>query len=385
MDNPATTDRYGHVPSRTSAEAPVPAAPAAAARGPLPEIIQLIPYDGIGGVEVAAASVPAGTYGNFVFRKAFIASKAAPTGEPGRFESGRASENDPVAYLRTLRHLLARRPDVLVVSLWRSCMVGMALKMLRPRTRLVLFLHNIRDANTADRLVTKLAARLASGLWADSAATAALRLGPDYARRTRAVSFLTERLAPVAATEPAPRFISWGRLHPRKRVDRAIAMFARVHAARPDASFTIIGPDNGERPKLEAQVAALGLGGAVAFAGAAKLPEICERARGRCFFLQTSRFEGMGMAVVEAMQLGLVPVVTPVGEIGDYVKDGTSGIWIEDEERAAAAALALLEDPACYRTMQAAAVATWQDRPLYREEFLAACADACADGGGTAA
>ena len=36
------------------------------------------------------------------------------------------------------------------------------------------------------------------------------------------------------------------------------------------------------------------------------------------FYLQTSKFEGFAMSVVESMMMGLVPVVTPVGEIGRY-------------------------------------------------------------------
>lgn len=368
----------------SAANAPSWPAPRSGVPDPLPRVIQIIPYDGIGGVEIAAASVPAGTYDRFVFGKAFLASKSDRAAEPGRFESGRPSENDPLAYARTLRHLLAQRPAVVVASLWRSCLVAIGLKLLRPRTRIVVFLHNIRHANVVDRLVTQLAVRMASALWADSPSTAALRLGPAFAPRTRAVSFLTARLEPVALSQPAPRFITWGRLHPRKRIDRAVALFARVRAARPDARFTVIGPDHGERPRLEAQAAALGIAASVDFAGPADLPQICARSRDHAFFLQTSRFEGMGMAAVEAMQLGLVPVVTPVGEVGVYVRDGVNGLWIgEDDAGAVAAVLALLGDPPRFRAMQEAAIATWRDRPLYREEFLAACADLLdADGGG---
>lgn len=369
----------------SAAKAPLRPAPRRGVPHSLPRIIQIIPYDGIGGVEIAAASVPAGTYDRFVFGKAFLASKSARAAEPGRFESGRPSENDPLAYARTLRHLLGERPQVVVASLWRSCLLGIGLKLLRPRTRLVVFLHNIRNANIADRLVTQLAVRMASALWADSPSTAALRLGPAYAPRTRAVSFLTARLSPVALADPAPRFITWGRLHPRKRIDRAVALFARIHAVHPDARFTVIGPDHGERPRLEEQAAALGIADAVEFAGSADLQQICARSRDHAFFLQTSRFEGMGMAAVEAMQLGLVPVVTPVGEVGVYVKDGVNGLWIgEDDGAAAASVLALIGDPPRFRAMRDAAIATWQDRPLYREEFLAACADLLdADPGGS--
>lgn len=375
-------NRYGaDVVSRSTPHPPRPTTTSGRPDGSRsPKIIQIIPYDGIGGVEVAAASVAPGSYPGFSFGKAFIASKTQEPSADGCYDSGRRSENDPLAYLKTLRYLLKRRPSVLVASLWRSCLLAIAVKLLRPRTRLIVFLHNVRDANLVDRLVTRVAARLAFALWADSRSSAERRLGPAFASSTRPVSFLTMRLSVVAPANPAPRFLTWGRLHQRKRIDRAIRLFASIHAQRQDARLTIIGPDAGERPRLEAQVATLGLSGAVDFAGPAKMDAIEERSREHSFFIQTSRFEGMGMAVVEAMQLGLVPVVTPVGEIGAYVTHGDNGIWIaDDEEPAIAAVLSLLADPARYRAMQKAAVDTWRDRPLYRDEFLQACADVTRD------
>ena len=44
------------------------------------------------------------------------------------------------------------------------------------------------------------------------------------------------------------------------------------------------------------------------------------------FFLQLSFYEGFAMSVIEAMQLGLVPVVTNVGEISNYCIDNFNGV-----------------------------------------------------------
>lgn len=342
---------------------------------PLPEIVHVIPYDGLGGVETAAASVAAGPYAGFVFRKAYLASKGPAAPRPYVYEPGIGPENNPIAFLYTIRHLLRVRPAVLVLSLWRSCIVGLAVKVLRPRTRLVVFLHNVRDANWVDALLTRVTTRIADAVWADSAATAAQRLGPAWASRTRAISFLARRLEAVPRDGPSPQFVTWGRLHPRKRIDLALDFFALVHARHPDARFTIIGPDQGEQPMLESKVAELGLADAVRFVGPADLAQIVEHARAASFFVQTSRFEGMGMAVVEAMQLGLAPVVTPVGEIASYVEDGRNGVWFADPAAAHDRVEQLLADPAAYAAMRAAAARTWRDHPLYRDAFLAACGD----------
>ena len=341
----------------------------------LPQIVHVIPYDGIGGVETAAASIATGPYPGFGFQKAYIASKRPVTPRSFVYEPGIGPENNPLAFARTIRHLLRLRPAVLILSLWRSCIVGLVVKALRPRTRLVVFLHNSVDSNWVDAVLTRLTARLADAVWADSASTATRRLGPAWASRTQPISFLTAHLDRVVGDSAAPRFITWGRLHPRKRIDLAIAFFALVHARHPDARFDIIGPDRGERTMLESRVVALGLTDAVRFLGPADAGEIAQHAASATFFVQTSRAEGMSMAVVEAMQLGLVPVVTPVGEIGSYVDDGRNGIWFASAEDARDRIDRILADPAALAAMRAATVETWRDRPVYRDEFLAACAE----------
>jgi glycosyltransferase involved in cell wall biosynthesis len=342
----------------------------------LPRIVHVIPYDGIGGVEIATASVDAGHYDGFVFSKAFIATigKVAEP-RPCVYESGVGPENNPRAFVRTIRHLLKARPHVLVLSLWRSCIVGLAVKALRPRTRLVLILHNTRHSNMVDAVLTQVTARLASAIWADSPSSAVQRLGPAWVARTRPISFLIRRMERVTGAAPSPYFITWGRLHPRKRIELALDFFALVHARHPCARFTIIGPDRGEGAMLQAKAAALGVQDAVDFAGPADLDRIARYARDCAFFVQTSRAEGMGMAVVEAMQLGLVPVVTPVGEIGTYVADGRNGICFTSPQDALEKVERLLADPKSYHAMSRAATQTWEGRPLYSEEFLAACGE----------
>ncbi|SFG20431.1 Glycosyltransferase involved in cell wall bisynthesis [Novosphingobium sp. CF614] len=347
----------------------------------LPQIVHVIPYDDIGGVETAASSVPAGRYPGFILRKAYVASKRQPEPRPYVYESGIGPENNPLAFARTIGHLLHLRPAALVLSLWRSCIVGLAVKALRPRTQLVIFLHNTRHANRVDALLTQLTARVSDAIWADSASTAAQRLGPTLASRARQISFLTARLGPVTSEQPAAQFITWGRLHPRKRIDLALEFFALVHAHRAEARFTIIGPDRGEQPMLEAKVAQLALTDAVRFVGPADQAEIARHAAAATFFVQTSRFEGMGMAVVEAMQLGLIPIVTPVGEIGKYVEDGRNGIWFSNPEQARHRVEQVLADVSAFCNMREASVRTWRDSPLYRDEFLAACAGLAASQG----
>ena len=79
------------------------------------------------------------------------------------------------------------------------------------------------------------------------------------------------------------------------------------------------------------------------------------------------------MAVVEAMQLGLVPVVTPVGEIAKYCRPGVNALVVEDDKETVDALAALLDDPSGWRRLRQGALQTWRDRPLYRDAMADAC------------
>ena len=87
----------------------------------------------------------------------------------------------------------------------------------------------------------------------------------------------------------------------------------------------------------------------------------------------------MAMSVVEAMQLGLVPVVTPVGEIRNYCRQGENAILIQSDEAAVDDVMKVLRDVEGYVTMQNEAAATWLGKPLYADSMLAACRTALAN------
>jgi len=93
------------------------------------------------------------------------------------------------------------------------------------------------------------------------------------------------------------------------------------------------------------------------------------------FYLQTSRYEGMALSVIEAMQAGLVPVVTPVGEIASYTMPGETAIWIENtpgEGQAVAKVLELIDKPELWTTMRARSISSFAERPLYRDDIMLA-------------
>ena len=337
------------------------------------KIVHVVPYDGIGGVEIAARSLGDGLYKGFAFQKHYLVSKADQIMTASGGRKACRSENDPRAYFRAVGHLFALKPDVLIASLWRSCFVLIALKLLRPHTRAVTFLHLATDVHGPDKVMNRLAMWLSTEIWADSQTTLDARVPRALRGRARVISFLVERQAEPAFGALRSRFVFWGRLHPQKGLVRALSFFSRLRAAVPGATFHMIGPDGGDRLALEQEVKRLGLAEAVTFLGPMDRAAIFDFARNCSFYLQTSVDEGMAMSVIEAMQLGLVPVVTPVGEIGRYCRDSENAIWVTDDAATVKRVSALLNQPVTYQCMSRAAFDTWQAKPLYRDDVVAAC------------
>lgn len=346
-----------------------------AGAGPLTDLVlHVIPYDGVGGVEQAAASAEGATADGFVLRRLFVFPNVGD-------RRGRFATFNPFALWSAAGRVAASRPKLVIVSLWRSAIVSWLAGLRGCRAQRVLFLHNARDAHLADKITTRLTARRSAAIWADSQATISQRLPIRKGLCTRVISYLPARIVParMERPDPTPDFIFWGRLAPQKDLLAAVRFFAKLRDRLPNATLTIIGPDGGARQALVDEIARLDLGSSVELAGPLVWEDIAAKAARCSFYLQTSKYEGMALSVVEAMQVGLVPVVRPVGEIANYTEDGKSAIWLPEDEDANEACvekvLHLISGPDCWRKIRASAVAVWKDQPLYRDDIIAAAKD----------
>ena len=343
---------------------------------PRPCVVQVVPVDGIGGVEAAVRSALRPIAAMRYVMATIAGGMEVPTA--GECSASRfRSPDDPRALADAIRRILYLRPDVVIGSLWRSVPVLIALRVLRPRLPLVYFLHLERTMHAADLLLSAVGLRLADEIWCDSEATRQRRLSPRQRKRSRVISFVTEHPEHAAVRPVSPTFVMWARLHHQKGVDVAIRFIAELVSRGIDARFAVYGPDGGELDALQELTRSLSLGDRVSFRGVIDGAGRAAAIDGMTFYLQLSRFEGMAMSVVEAMQAGLVPIATAVGDIPRYLHDGANGVIVDPERlpEAAERVATLLGEPAIVQRMAAAAVEQWRAAPLYRDDVADAARD----------
>jgi glycosyltransferase involved in cell wall biosynthesis len=120
----------------------------------------------------------------------------------------------------------------------------------------------------------------------------------------------------------APRAAFVGRLAPEKGLDLLIDAWPEVRTRHPRARLTLIG-DGPERPALSARVARLGLTDAVEMPGAS--PDPSGPLRAADLFVLPSREEGMSIALLEAMALGMPLVASAIPGNRRLVVEGEQG------------------------------------------------------------
>ncbi len=152
----------------------------------------------------------------------------------------------------------------------------------------------------------------------------------------------------------APLAVFVGRLAPEKGLRTLVRAWPTVRDGHPKARLTLIG-EGPERPALEALIAELGLAEAVDLPGASADPGPCLRAAD--LFVLPSHEEGMSVALLEAMAMGVPLVASAIPGNRSLVTDGMHGRLAPpgDPEALAGAVLDQWADPDRAATMAAAA------------------------------
>ncbi|MHB1005633.1 MAG: glycosyltransferase family 4 protein [Chloroflexota bacterium] len=172
-----------------------------------------------------------------------------------------------------------------------------------------------------------------------------------------------------------------GRTDANKRLALLIRTFALVARRHPEARLALVGPDwLGEWARLRQVALDEDIADRVEFVGRVEEQELKRWLAEAHFFVSASAYEGFGIAAVEAMATGTVPILSDIVAFRHLTQGGTCG-KLADFDNPAEAAEAILRalamSPGCYeelsiRAREAASRYSWQ---VVGEKFLSLYSD----------
>jgi glycosyltransferase involved in cell wall biosynthesis len=158
----------------------------------------------------------------------------------------------------------------------------------------------------------------------------------------------TDRFRPAAAgeREELRRRFGWpphadvlvytGRLLRGKGLETLLEAFRGLSADEPQARLVFVGSGRGETLDVEAELrsdaAKAGLGHRIEFAG--RVDDVESYLRAADVFVFPSRFEALGLSLIEAAACGLPAVGSRTGGIVDVIEDERSGLLVPPGDRA---------------------------------------------------
>jgi glycosyltransferase involved in cell wall biosynthesis len=159
--------------------------------------------------------------------------------------------------------------------------------------------------------------------------------GADVARFRPAAAAERERVrAAIARAVGAPPWpddavlaCTVARLTPQKGLLDLVDAAATVVRQFPQVRFVIVG-DGALRKSISERIAAAGIEGQVWLAGSRPLDEVAAWLGASDLFVLSSRYEGLPLALMEAMAAGCPGVATDVGGVAEVVTDKSVGLLV---------------------------------------------------------
>lgn len=288
----------------------------------------------------------------------------------------------PIILPLIVYRILKFSPEIMICSLWRASLVGIIIKKIKGSIKFFSFSHSTRFPHFFSKYFTLKAASIADVILTDGDATSKFvksQLGIVAPIRT--VSFLTHPTS--AAIEPfefvngmTVKFMFLGRINKVKNLPMVIKVIKFLRGNSIPAVLDIFGRNDGDLEEAMQVINDAKLGPFVNFKGEVASNKRNELFSQYNFYLQLSSFEGMAMSVAEAMQHGLVCIVSPVGEIVHYAKDMDSAIFIDifkaDWESDLKKVLNVIRNPDLYFQMSQNCHKNFLNKVVYADSLIQA-------------
>lgn len=242
------------------------------------------------------------------------------------------------SFFFTLQQLIKNKPDVIIVSLWRSVAIALLYKkILKKKVFLIAFIHSETYFHFLDSLFSRLIIKNADAIACDSVNTL-LSQQRNLKKTSKAYVipyiFIHERGFVKSINKGhCIKFLFAGRITPIKNIESILAFFAELNKCNIDFQFDIYGTgDEAYITLLKNKIDHLNIVKRVTFKGQFDIDTAVDIFNMYHFYIQFSKNEGMAMSVVDSMLCGLVPIVTPVGEIKNYVIENNNGLILSHKD-----------------------------------------------------
>ncbi|HKZ99921.1 MAG TPA: glycosyltransferase [Thermoplasmata archaeon] len=155
----------------------------------------------------------------------------------------------------------------------------------------------------------------------------------------------------VARFRPSPEpssddvIISTRNFEPVYDLPTLLRAFGRVSRNKPDVRLELLG-DGSQRAFLASLAARIAPPGRIEFLGRIPPDTLADRLRSASLYISTSLSDGASTSLLEAMAVGLLPIVTDIQANQAWIRDGRNGLLFAagDEKALAGAILHGLED-----------------------------------------
>ncbi len=254
----------------------------------------------------------------------------------------------PKAVLNMWKQLRAFKPDVVHTHL--SACVYCAPWVLFHKAKMVHTIHNIpqKEGNKVRRTLMRFMYKIKKAVPVAISDTNHDLVCAEYHLKPEAVQTIynpvqCEKFYRSDTHGETVELITVGRLSAQKNQKLLIDAFGTVAQKREDVRLTIVGTGELEQ-QLKAQAQTLGLAAKIRFTGVVENPQ--DYLATADIFVLSSNYEGLPLAVLEAMAAGLPIVSTDVGGVKDIVTDNGILVPPGDQNALAKALSQLIEDSA---------------------------------------
>lgn len=278
-----------------------------------------------------------------ITRRGLIAEEIAATDVPVYLAAGQPGPRDPVAFSRLVRLLRDRRPEVVQTYLLNACLYGRLAAIMAGVPLVLASEQNVyRDKRRRHVQLERLLAAGTFRIVACCRAVAAFYRRQVGVRPNKlAVNYNAVRIGPAPAVDQASARTTLGlppdamvigtvgRLTEQKDQRMLIDAMAQLAPRFPKLVLIIAGA--GElRARLQARAERLAIADRVRFLGVRRDRDTLYAAMD--VFALPSRWEGLSLALIEAMGAGRPAVATRVGGNPEVVDHGRTGLLVQPGE-----------------------------------------------------